>query len=125
MAFTFNVPEGETIARELLIAYLNTGTDSSPVWSPLGKRTTDSSEEFDWGEENSQDILGNTYPKMKKPTITQTFDPWDLDGGTERPGAMQYGHDDRALLHHQQRQFRRQLCGAVQLLHGQTVRAWR
>lgn len=81
MAFSFNVPTGETIARELLIAYLNTGTDSAPVWSPMGKRTTDSSEEFDWGEESSKDILGNTYTKMKKPTITQTFDPWDLNGG--------------------------------------------
>lgn len=77
----FNTAAGETIARELLIAYLNTGTTSAPVWSPLGKRTTDSSEEFDWGEESSQDILGNTYTKMKKPTITQTFDPWDLSGG--------------------------------------------
>lgn len=83
MAFKFNTTPGETIARELLIAYLNTGSDSSPVWSPIGKRTTDSSEEFDWSEETSQDILGNTYTKMKKPTITQTFDPWELDGGDE------------------------------------------
>lgn len=79
----FNTTPGETIARELLIAYLNTGTDSAPVWSPIGKRTTDSSEEFDWGEETSQDILGNTYTTMKKPVITQSFDPWDLDGGDE------------------------------------------
>lgn len=78
---TFNTTAGETIARELLIAYLNTGTNAAPVWSPLGKRTTESSEEFDWGEETSQDVLGNTYTKMKKPTITQTFDPWDLSGG--------------------------------------------
>lgn len=81
MAFKFNTAPGETIARELLIAYLNTGTASAPVWSPLGKRTTDSSEEFDWGEDTSRDILGNTYTSMKKPTISQSFDPWDLDGG--------------------------------------------
>lgn len=81
--YEFNTNPGETIARELLIAYLNTGTDSAPVWSPVGKRTTDSSEEFDWGEETSQDILGNTYTTMKKPTITQTFDPWDLGNGDE------------------------------------------
>lgn len=81
MAFKFNTAPGETIARELLIAYLNTGTASAPVWSPLGKRTTDSSEEFDWGEDTSLDILGNTYTSMKKPTISQSFDPWDLDGG--------------------------------------------
>lgn len=81
MAFEFNTPSGETIARELLIAYLNTGTESSPVWSPLGNRTTDSSEEFDWSRESSKDILGNTRTSMKKPVVTQTFDPWELDGG--------------------------------------------
>lgn len=32
---TFNTPEGQTIARELLIAYLNTGSSSSPTWSPM------------------------------------------------------------------------------------------
>lgn len=79
--YKFNTPSGETVARELLIAYLNTGTASAPVWSPLGNRTTDSSEEYDWSRESSQDILGHTRTKMKKPVITQTFDPWDLDGG--------------------------------------------
>ena len=79
--YTFNTPVGQTIARELLIAYLNTGTTEIPVWSPMGKRTTDSSEEFDWGEETNQDIIGNTITTMKKPVITQSFDPWDLDGG--------------------------------------------
>ncbi len=79
--YTFNTPAGQTIARENLIAYLNTGTPETPNWSPLGKRTTDSSEEYDWGEETSQDVLGNTYTTMKKPTISQSFDPWDLSGG--------------------------------------------
>ena len=79
--YTFNVPAGTTIARELLIAYLNTGTSSAPAWSPLGKRVTDSSEEFDWGEESSKDILGHTYTTLKKPTISQSFDPWELEGG--------------------------------------------
>ena len=77
----FNTTPGQTIARELMIAYLNTGTDSSPVWSPFGRRTTDSSIEYDWSEDSSQDILGNTWTTMKKPTMSQSFDPWDLDGG--------------------------------------------
>lgn len=81
MAFEFNTPAGETIARELLIAYLNTGAAVSPVWSPLGNRTTDSSEEYDWSRESSKDILGKTRTSMKKPVVTQTFDPWELDGG--------------------------------------------
>lgn len=76
---TFNTTEGQTVARELLVAYLNTSTSSEPVWSPIGKRVEDSSEELDWGEESKQDIFGNTYTTLKKPTITQTFDPCELD----------------------------------------------
>ncbi len=81
--YTFNTPAGQTIARELLIAYLNTGTAETPVWSPIGKRTEDSSMEFDWGEETSQDILGSTWTTMKKPVVTQTFDPLPLDASDE------------------------------------------
>ena len=77
---TFNTPSGQTIARELLICYLNTGTTATPVWSPLGKRVEDSSTELDWESDISRDILGATYGTMKKPKITQTFEPCDLDG---------------------------------------------
>ena len=78
---TFNTTSGQTVARELMIAYLNTGTTQSPTWSPLGKRVTDSSMEMDWGEDTVQDILGSTYTTLKKPTITQTFEPGELDAG--------------------------------------------
>ena len=77
---TFNTDPGVTVARELLIAYLNTGTSAVPVWSPIGKRVEDSDTEYDWDSETIRDILGNTYGKLKKPTITQSFDPCDLDG---------------------------------------------
>lgn len=78
---TFNTTEGQTIARELLIAYLNTGSSSTPVWSPIGKRVEDSSTDLDWSDETRRDILGDTYGTMKKPVITQSFDPGDLDAG--------------------------------------------
>ena len=78
---TFNTTSGQTIDRELLIAFLNTSATTSPVWSPLGKRVADSSIEYDWQDDTSTDILGNTYTSMKKPQITQTFDPYNLDGG--------------------------------------------
>lgn len=78
---TFNTTSGQTIDRELLIAYLNTGTTSAPVWSAIGKRVEDSSVEMDWSQESKQDILGNTFTTMKKPTMTQTFDPIPLDAG--------------------------------------------
>ena len=78
---TFNTDAGVTINREMVIAYLNTGTTSQPVWSPLGKRVEDSSEAYDWSDETLRDILGATYGTLKKPVITQSFDPSDLDAG--------------------------------------------
>lgn len=77
----FNTTSGQTVARELLALYLNTGEAASPVWSPVGKRVEDSSMEYDWGEESKTDIFGQIYTNLKKPTITQTFDPWELDAG--------------------------------------------
>lgn len=79
---TFNTTPGQTVDRELLIAYLNTGTSAAaPTWSPLGTRVTDSSMEYDWQEDSSKDILGVTRSTMKKPIVTQTFDPSNLDSG--------------------------------------------
>ena len=78
---TFNTGAEAVLDREMLLAFLNTGTSSTPVWSPLGKRVSDSSMELDWGVEVSRDILGNTYGDMLKPTITQTFDPWNITAG--------------------------------------------
>lgn len=76
---TFNTTAGQTVAREKLILYLNTGTNTAPVWSAIGKRVDDSSMEFDWSDDSVQDILGATYTTLKKPIVTQTFDPVKLD----------------------------------------------
>lgn len=78
---TFNTTAGQTIDRELLIAHLNTGEYGTPTWSPLGTRVTDSSMEYDWQEESVKDILGTTRTTMKKPIITETFEPCYLDAG--------------------------------------------
>lgn len=80
---TFNTPAGQTVARELLIAYLNTGSAGSPVWSPIGKRVEDSSMELDWSVETKTDIFGDTYSTGKKATRTQTFEPCELDASDE------------------------------------------
>ena len=77
----FNTVEGQTIARETLIACLNTGTTSAPVWSPVGIRVYSSQADYDWQRETQQDIVGNAYSSMKKPIVTQSFDPWELSGG--------------------------------------------
>jgi hypothetical protein len=79
---TFNTKAGAVVERKMLILYLNTATSAStPTWSPIGKRVEDSSMEYDWGEETKTDIFGENYTTMKKPTITQTFDPCELDSG--------------------------------------------
>lgn len=78
---TFNTPDGQTIAREQMIAYLNVGTYANPSWSAVGKRVEDSTADYDWGENTSQDILGITHSTMKKPTITQSFDGVALTEG--------------------------------------------
>lgn len=79
---TFNTTAGQTVDRELLIAYLNVATGGgTPEWAPFGTRVTDSSMEYDWQEESNKDILGTTRTTMKKPIVTQTFDPCDLDAG--------------------------------------------
>lgn len=79
--YAFNTADNQTIARELLLLYLNTGTADAPAWAPIGKRVEDSSMELDWQRESKKDIVGNTYTTMKKPIITQSFDPWDLTNG--------------------------------------------
>lgn len=76
---TFNTTAGLTIDREQVIAFLNTGTTLSPVWSPLGRRVEDSSASYEWNENTIRDILGNTYSSLRKPIVSQTFDPSNLD----------------------------------------------
>lgn len=78
---TFNTAAGAAVERSLLILYLNTGSGEAPRWSAIGKRVEDSSLAYDWGEETKSDILGNSYTTLKKPTITQTFEPCELDAG--------------------------------------------
>ena len=78
---TFNTPAGQVVDRKLLILYLNTGTNSAPVWSPIGKRVEESSMEYDYREESKTDIFGEIYTTMKKPVITQSFEPCELDPG--------------------------------------------
>ena len=80
---TFNTVPGRNIGRELMIAYLNTGTAANPIWDPVGRRVQDSSSEWDWESDTVRDILGCTYGTLKKPKITQSFEPGDLDGGDE------------------------------------------
>ena len=80
---SINTPAGQTVARELMIAYLNTGDSSAKKWSAFGKRVASSNMSYDWGKNTERDILGNVFTKLKKPTITQSFDPLPIDSGDE------------------------------------------
>lgn len=79
--YTFNTTEGQTVARDMLLLFLNTGTKNAPVWSPVGYRVEDSAMELDWQKQSSQDIMGQVYSTMKKPVKTQSFTPWPLTNG--------------------------------------------
>ena len=78
---TFTTPAGQTIARQLMSVYLHPGEPATPKGAPLGKRVESSDEEMDWSQESTQDVLGNTWTTMKKPVITQSYDPIPLDAG--------------------------------------------
>ena len=83
MSYKFKTPAGQTVDRKLYLVCGNFGTAEAPRWGRLGKRVEDSSAELDWSEETKQDILGDTYTTMKTPTISQPFDPCELDSGDE------------------------------------------
>lgn len=83
---TFNTTAGETIAREALLLCLNTGSASTPTWSPCGKRTTDSSMEIDWGEDTATDVLGVTRtPASRTRSAARTSTPCRSTPTTPQP----------------------------------------
>lgn len=79
--YTFNTPEGQAVARDMMLLFLNTGTKAAPVWSPVGYRVEESAMEMDWQKQSTQDIMGQTYSTMKKPVKTQSFTPWVFANG--------------------------------------------
>lgn len=107
----FNTPDGQPIARDMLIAYLNTAENKeTPVWSALGNGVESSSESYDWGEESSQDILGKTRSTLKKPVITQSFDALPLEAddtaarkiwnlGIRNQNAQALANQDMLIVH--------------------------
>ena len=131
MSFKFNTPPGQTIDRKQYLCCGNSGTEAAPKWGKLGKRVEDSSAEMDWGEETKQDILGDTYTTMKKPVISQPFDPCELDSGDEYQQKI-WNHavvdQDAAALCNQdllRGRERERLCRAVPQLYGQAQRPGR
>lgn len=81
--YTISTGTGKSAKREMLITALNTGTSSSPAWKALGKRVEESNVEFDYSEEDKQDVLGNSYTTVKNPKKTQDFSGNNLIGGDD------------------------------------------
>lgn len=81
--YTISTETGKSATRDKLITALNIGTDASPDWKPLGKHVEDSNIEFDYSEEDRQDILGNSYTQVKNPKKTQDFSGNNFIGGDE------------------------------------------
>ena len=81
---SFNTEAGKTIGRELLVCYLNTGTQAAPVWSPLGRRVDDSATELDWESETRRTTAESSWRalrsrKAKAPPESKIF--FDAEGG--------------------------------------------
>lgn len=81
--YTISTPTGESATREMLITALNIGTTSASSWKALGKHVEESSVDFDYSEEDKQDILGNSYTHVKSPKKTQDFSGNNLIGGDD------------------------------------------
>ncbi len=83
MAAKFKIKgkDGEAASRDLMIAYLNTGTTEAPVWSAMGSTVEDSSVEYDYSQESKTDILGVTRTTAKSPKLNQSFSGGNLLAG--------------------------------------------
>lgn len=93
--------------------------------------------EYDWQEESNKDILGTTRSTMKKPIITQTFDPCDLDAGdaavlkiwnlaVKEQNVAALTNQDMLIVHLYAGTKDTAAFGrALQRLYGQAVQPWR
>lgn len=85
MAFTSILTTGQRAERKMLItvAEWKEGDDGTKKRVILGKRTEDSSIEFNADVETSTDILGINYSDIGKTQPQQTFDPAYVIGGDD------------------------------------------
>jgi len=85
-----NLKDGQRAERKLLVTVAEweeptldgstTGTET--VRELLGKRTEDSSIDYNADIQDSTDVLGNNYTDVNKTQPTQQFDPYLIMGGS-------------------------------------------
>lgn len=85
MAFTSKLTFGQRAERKMLITvaeWTESGAET-PKRAILGRRTEDSSIEFNADTETTTDILGINYSDINKTQPQQTFDPAYVIGGDD------------------------------------------
>lgn len=83
----FTLPQHQRAERKLLLTVAEwtegTGTSASQVRELLGRRTEDSSIEYNADIQTSTDILGINYTDINKTQPQQDFDPYLILGGSK------------------------------------------
>lgn len=87
MATEFNLATNQRAERKLLITVAEwsegTGTSATQVREILGRRTEDSSIEYNPDIETTTDILGINYTDVNRTQPQQDFDPYLILGGSK------------------------------------------
>jgi hypothetical protein len=78
-----NLANGQRAERKLLITVAEWTEDGEQVREILGKRTEDSSIEYNADIQTSTDILGYNYTDVEKTQPQQDFDPFLILGGSK------------------------------------------
>ena len=80
-----NLPTHQRAPRKLLITVVEwtEGNNNTPIREVLGRRTEDSSIEYNADTETTTDILGINYTDVNKTQPQQDFDPYLILGGSE------------------------------------------
>lgn len=99
-----NLNDGQRAERKLLITVAEwteptetAGTRTDPIREILGKRTEDSSIDYNTDIATSTDILGFNYTDVNKTQPEQTFDPFLILGGSKLAAYLNYIRNRNAL----------------------------
>lgn len=79
----FNLAEHQRAERKLLITVAEWGTGTNKEREILGRRTEDSSIEYNADIETTTDILGINYTDINRTQPQQDFDPYLILGGSK------------------------------------------
>ena len=79
----FNLNDGQRAERKLLITVAEWTDGSSQVREILGRRTEDSSIDYNADIETTTDILGINYTDLNRTQPQQDFDPYLILGGSK------------------------------------------